>query len=162
VVAQARPVPALLPDPDELLAVAGRIRSHAAALRDASSRLRRRAVAPGWHGPAAGLYHGQLADLGAAIVRAADQLDAAAAALRRIAARLSAFLSDLRALLRDAGETALDLSRVASDLLAHPDRLGGDLSDAVRDAAALGRDVLHSARSVVENSVDDALDVVGL
>ncbi|WP_375482713.1 hypothetical protein [uncultured Jatrophihabitans sp.] len=110
----------LLPDPDALLAVAGRIAAHAAALRRHAHALGWSVAHTTWHGTAAHAFARDAVEVCAALRHSAGRLDAAAAALRGHAARVRTVLDDLRRLGVDLGAVGNDTGHVLATCCTTP------------------------------------------
>jgi uncharacterized protein YukE len=124
----------LLPDPADLVAIAGRIAGHAAATRDRATRLDHAIADTGWTGAAAAAFRLEARPAIDTLRGAANRLDDAADALRRHAARIGDVLADLARL----GSAELDL---AGDLVLHPGQVLPDVVDVVGDGAHVVADV---------------------
>jgi hypothetical protein len=91
-------------DPDELDRLAGRLAVSAARVRERASGVRSGADATRWRGPAADAFHASVAAEAGQLLRAAGELDDAAAALHAQAVAVRVELARLRALERAAEE----------------------------------------------------------
>ncbi|HET6877862.1 MAG TPA: WXG100 family type VII secretion target [Jatrophihabitans sp.] len=124
-----------LPDPDELEAIAARIRAHATAARDRAVRLDRLVAAARWRGVAAAAFDGLAAEVVAGLRRSAGRLDDAADALLRHAANVRHMLATLAQLQGDGLRIGADLGTGLVDELLHPGSLPGDAAGVLTDAA---------------------------
>ncbi|WP_375497466.1 hypothetical protein [uncultured Jatrophihabitans sp.] len=106
----------LLPNPDTLLAVAGRIARHAAALRRHAELLAASLGHTTWHGAAARSFAHEALEVCASLRRSAERLDSAAAALRQHAARVRGELTVLSRATTGALHTAGVGVHVAGDV----------------------------------------------
>ena len=131
----------LLPEPQEVRAIAARIAATAGAARAEATFLQAAVGGVRWHGPAATAFELLSCDVIGALRRSADRLDAAADALRRHADNVEHTLG----LLLRAGSDALtiggDLMHGAVDELTHPSRLLGDAGTLLGHTESLARDV---------------------
>jgi hypothetical protein len=126
----------LLPDPADLVAIAGRITGHAEATRHRATQLEQTIAATDWTGLAAAAFRVE-AQLATDTLRcAAARLDAAADALRRHAARVGDMLADLARLGSDELGLAGDLVRHPSEVPADAVHIVGDGIEVVGDAVS--------------------------
>jgi uncharacterized protein YukE len=89
-------------DPDGLDQLAARLAAAAARVRDRARDVRIVPASSRWRGPAADAFHASVFREGAALDRAADELDDAAAALHRHADAVRAEIARLLAVERAA------------------------------------------------------------
>lgn len=106
----------LLPDPDELLAVADRILAHAGAASARADALAGAVSAADWHGPASDAFHHCSSGVLAGLRSSAGRLADAAAALRNHAHRVAEVLAAAELVGRDlrrlSGELVHDVGGV--------------------------------------------------
>lgn len=131
----------LLPDPDEIYAIADRIAAHAVAARARANQLGTAIAAADWHGFAADAFHVTADGVLGGLRRAADRLDDAADALRRHASTVRRVLDALAMLGHDALGLGVDLDVALVDGVLHPDRLLGDTAVVLVDAGQVLGDV---------------------
>src|SRR4051794_25984347 len=130
-------MPSLLPDPAELRALAGRIDSHARAMRARADRLGWLVAAASWHGLAASTFDRQVELTLRGLRGAAGRLEDAADALRRHADNIARVIDTLVAIVQ------LGLGTM-EELLSRP------------------VEVLHTVASAVGDVTDSTLRLVGL
>lgn len=131
----------LLPDPDEMYAIADRIAGHASAVRSLANQLGTAIAAADWHGIAADTFDLVAGDVLGSLRSAAARLDDAAAALRRHARNVRHVLDVLTRLSDDTFGLGVDLQTTLMDGLVHPGRLFGDGANLLGDVAGVAGDV---------------------
>lgn len=132
---------ALLPDPQELRAIAARIGSAATAARAQAAHLQARVAGVAWHGAAATVFDLLAGDVVTGLRRSADRLDDAADALRRHAANVEHALAMMLRAGSDGVTVGADLVHGVADEVLHPSRLLGDTAALVSDGVGLVHDL---------------------
>jgi uncharacterized protein YukE len=133
----------LLPDTDEMYAVANRISAHAAGARHRAGELGAVLGATDWHGLAADAFDAMAYGVLASMRTAADRLDDAAAALRRHAGAVAEKVAELAAIAGDLGVLGKDLGKAALDTVTDPGELVHDAGTVASDAGGLVADGAH-------------------
>jgi WXG100 family type VII secretion target len=131
----------LLPDPQDLRAVAARIGAAAESARAEASRLQAQVGAAVWHGAAATAFDLLAGDVIAGLRASADRLDDAADALRRHAANVEHTLTTLLQAGSDVLAIGGGLIHGMVDEVVHPSRLIGDAASVIGDAGSLAHHV---------------------
>lgn len=132
---------ALLPDPQDLRAIAARIAASAAAARAEAAHLQARVAGVAWQGAAATAFELLAGDVIGGLRRSADRLDDAADALRRHAANVEHALTVLVHASSEGVAIGAGLVHGAADEVLHPSRLVADTASLLSDTAGLAHDV---------------------
>jgi uncharacterized protein YukE len=134
-------------DPDALRALSHRIARHADSVRGTAQHVRAATAHTPWHGLAGTALRVEMQLAVAAVMGAADGLDDAAAALRRLAGALEQLVDDAVRLARDARHLAGDAGTLAFDTLRHP-------AHVLDDVAGLGADAVGTAGDLAAGIAD--------